>query len=55
MALQWDVLERKGLTEERRVIIADHLTAATAAMPANALIAAAMWCSLGEPEISSEF
>ncbi len=55
MALQWDVLERKGLTEERRAIVADHLTAATAGMPANALIASAMWCSLGEPEIQSEF
>jgi hypothetical protein len=55
MALQWDVLERKGLTEERRAIVADHLTAATAAMPANTLIAAAMWSSLGEPELPSEF
>jgi hypothetical protein len=55
MALQWDVLERKGITEERRTVIADHLTAATAAMPANAIIAAAMWCSLGEPELPSEF
>jgi hypothetical protein len=55
MALQWDVLERKGITEERRAVVADHLTAATAAMPANALIAAAMWCSLGTPETPSEF
>jgi hypothetical protein len=55
MALQWDVLERKGISEERRTEIADHLTAATAAMPANAIIAAAMWCSLGEPELPSEF
>jgi len=55
MALQWDVLERKGITEDRRAAIADHLTAATAAMPANAIIAASMWCSLGEPEFPSEF
>ena len=55
MALQWDVLERRGLTEERRIAVADHLTAATSAMPANAMIAAAMWISLGEPEIPSEF
>jgi len=55
MALQWDVLERKGVTEERRAAIADHLTAATAAMPANAIIAATMWCSLGEPELPTEF
>jgi len=55
MALQWDVLERKGVTEERRAVVADHLTAATASMPANAVIAAAMWCSLGEPELPSEF
>jgi hypothetical protein len=55
MALQWDVLEQKGFTEERRALVADHLTAATSAMPANAVIAAAMWISLGEPEIPSEF
>jgi len=55
MDLQWDVLERKGFTEERRSVVADHLTAATSAMPANAVIAAAIWISLGEPEIPSEF
>jgi hypothetical protein len=55
MELQWDVLERKGLIDERRVVIADHLTAATSAMPANAAIAAAMWISLGSPEIPAEF
>ena len=55
MDLQWDVLERKGFTEERRTVVADHLTAATSAMPANAVIAASMWLSLGEPEIPSEF
>ena len=55
MDLQWDVLERKGLTEDRRVMIADALTAAAAAMPVNAMIAAAMWIGLGEPEIPAEF
>jgi hypothetical protein len=55
MSLQWDVLERRGLTEERRAAVADHLTAATSAMPANAVIAAAIWSSLGEPEFPSEF
>ena len=55
MDLQWDVLKRKGFAEERRSIVADHLTAATSAMPANAVIAAAIWISLGEPEIPSEF
>jgi len=55
MELQWDVLERKGVTNERRAVVADHLTAATSAMPANAAIAAAIWISLGEPEIPAEF
>jgi hypothetical protein len=55
MDLQWDVLDRKGFTEERRAVVADHLIAATSAMPANAVIAAAMWISLGEPEIPAEF
>jgi hypothetical protein len=55
MDLQWDVLEGKGLTRDRRVMVAEHLTAATAAMPANALIAAAIWLSVGEPEIPAEF
>jgi len=55
MDLQWDVLERKGFTEERRTAVADLLTATTSAMPANAAIAAAMWISLGEPEIPAEF
>jgi hypothetical protein len=55
MDLQWDVLERRGLTDERRVTVADHLTAATSAMPANVLIAAAIWVSVGGPEIPAEF
>jgi hypothetical protein len=55
MALQWDVLERRGLSDERRVTVVEHLTAATSTMPANVLIAAAMWASTGEPEIPSEF
>ena len=55
MDLQWDVLERKGLSDERRVAIADHLTAATASMPANAMIAAAAWLRAGAPELPSEF
>ena len=49
------MLERKGINEERRTVVADHLTAATSAIPANAVIAASMWLSLGEPEIPSEF
>jgi hypothetical protein len=55
MDLQWDVLERKGLSDERRVVIADHLTAATASMPANAIIAAAAWLRSGAPDLPSEF
>jgi hypothetical protein len=55
MSLQWDVLERRGLTDERRTMVADHLTTATSAMPANVLIAAAIWVSVGEPEIPAEF
>jgi len=55
MGLQWDVLERKGLTEERRLVVADYLTAANAAMPANALISAAVWIAVGAPDLPSEF
>ena len=55
MALQWDVLERKGLTEERRLVVADYLTAATASMPANTLISAAVWIGVGAPDLPAEF
>ncbi len=55
MDLQWDVLERRGLTDDRRVTVADHLTAATSAMPANVLIAATIWVTVGGPDIPAEF
>jgi hypothetical protein len=39
MTLQWDVLARRGLTEDRRRALADHLSALAASMPAFLLSA----------------
>jgi hypothetical protein len=50
MDLQWDVLSRRGLTEERRGALVDHLATLAAAMPVNMLLAAHLWVSLGSPE-----
>ncbi|MDP9342691.1 MAG: hypothetical protein M3Q23_11495 [Actinomycetota bacterium] len=54
MDLQWDVLARRGLSEERREALADHLAALGAAMPVNMLVAAHLWVSLGSPEPPGE-
>jgi hypothetical protein len=50
MALQWDVLARRGLTEERRRALADHLSALAASMPACLLSASylADWVGVGD-------
>ena len=50
MDLQWDVLARRGLTEERREAVVDHLATLGAAMPVNMLVAADLWLVLGSPE-----
>jgi hypothetical protein len=50
MELQWDVLARRGLTEDRREALADHLTSLAAAMPADILIAHLLWRALGSPD-----
>jgi len=42
MDLQWDVLPRRGLTEDRRQALADHLAALAAAMPVSVLGASAL-------------
>lgn len=54
MDLQWDVLGRRGLTEDRREEIADHLATLAAATPVNMLVAAHLWLSLGSPELPGE-
>src|SRR6266702_883283 len=50
MDLQWDVLGRRGLTEDRREALGDHLAMLGAAMPVNMLVAAHLWVVLGSPE-----
>jgi hypothetical protein len=42
MDLQWDVLPRRGLTEDRRQALADHLAAMAASMPVSVLVASAL-------------
>jgi len=54
MDLQWDVLGQRGLTEDRREVIADHLSTLAAAAPVNMLLAAHLWCALGSPELPGE-
>jgi hypothetical protein len=54
MDLQWDVLSRRGLTEDRRDALVDHLAALGAAMPVNVLTAAHLWLVLGSPEPPGE-
>jgi hypothetical protein len=50
MDLQWEVIGRRGFTEDRREAMAQHLVALAAGMPANMLIAAFLWWRLGGPE-----
>jgi hypothetical protein len=54
MDLQWDALAARGLTEERRQLLADHLRDAAAIMPVNVLIASFLCVALGGPEPAGE-
>jgi hypothetical protein len=47
MDLQWDVLARRGLTEDRRQALADHLAALAGSMPVSLLVASHVAHSLG--------
>jgi hypothetical protein len=42
MELQWDVLPRRGLTEDKRQALADHLVAMAASIPVSVLVASAL-------------
>jgi len=50
MELQWDALAARGLTDERRLALADQLRDAAAVMPVNMLIATLLCVALGGPE-----
>jgi len=54
MDLQWDVLVRRGVTEEQREALSDHLTALAAAMPVAVLAAAYVAASFGAYEGTAE-
>ena len=54
MDLQWDALAARGLSEDRRLSLADQLRDAAAVMPTNMLIATLLCVALGGPEPSSE-
>ena len=54
MELQWDALAARGLTDERRLSLADQLRDAAAVMPVNMLIATLLCVALGGPEPSVE-
>jgi len=54
MDLRWDALAARGLTEERRLALADQLRDAAAVMPVNMLIATLLCVALGGPEPATE-
>jgi hypothetical protein len=55
MELQWDVLSRRGLSEEWRLPLADHLSALAASMPACLLTASYVAHSLGVGEVPADW
>ena len=55
MELQWDVVSRRGLTEERRQALADHLAAVAASMPVSVLVASALADAYGVAEVPGEW
>jgi len=55
MDLQWDALAARGLSEERRLVLADQLRDGAAIMPVNLLIAAVLCVALGGPEPAVDF
>jgi hypothetical protein len=55
MDLQWDVLSRRGLSEDGRQVLADHLAAMAASMPASVLVAAAVAESYGVADVPGDW
>jgi hypothetical protein len=55
MDLQWDVLARRGLTEDRRQTLADHLAAMAASMPVSVLVASALADAYGVAEAPGDW
>jgi hypothetical protein len=55
MDLQWEVLERRGLTEARRQTLADHLSALTASMPVCLLVASLLADAYGVGEAPADW
>jgi hypothetical protein len=55
MDLQWEVLGRRGLTEERRQALSDHLSALAASMPVCLLSASYLAHSLGVGEAPADW
>jgi hypothetical protein len=55
MDLQWDVLGRRGITEERRQTLADHLSALAASMPACLLASSHLAHTLGVGEAPADW
>ena len=55
MELQWDVLSRRGLSEEWRLPMADHLSALAASMPACLLSASYLAHLLGVGEAPADW
>jgi len=55
MDLQWDVLSRRGLSEDRRQVVADHLTAVASSMPPSVLVAAAVAESYGVADVPGDW
>ena len=55
MDLQWDVLPRRGLTEDRRRALAEHLAAMAASMPVSVLAASALADAYGVAEAPGDW
>jgi hypothetical protein len=55
MDLQWDVLSRRGLTEDRRQALADHLAAMAFAMPVSVLVSTALAQAYGVADVPGDW
>ena len=55
MDLQWDVLSRRGLTEDRRQVLVDHLAAMATAMPVSVLVASVLAERFGVTDVPGDW
>jgi hypothetical protein len=54
MDLQWEALAARGLSDDRRLMLAEQLRDAAAVMPVNVQIATLLCAALGGPDPAGE-